>query len=184
MKTRRLLYASSNSAYRDIYMEIGKGVDPFQFFAALNGKLVSPFHELAISETNFECFEEILPLGEYIDFLVVVGNCLVENESFCAVAHALHYFLLSIYGLIWPFLIDVAFEMVFVIWLPRFRTHIAEIFTTSAGHEVTTHRPLHCLLAPRTNLSVLGNPFSIRLLAHHLLNPLHLLIALARIVVV
>lgn len=165
-------------------MEIGKGVDPFQFFAAFDGELVGPLHELAVSETNFERFEEIFPFGEYVDFLVVVGNCLVENKSFCAVAHALHYFLLSIDSLIGAFLIDVAFEMVLMVWLPRFRTHVAEIFTTSACHEVTAHRPFHCLLAPRTDLGVLGNPFSICLLAHHLLNPLHLLIALARIVVV
>ena len=40
-------------------MEIGEGVDPFQFFTALNGEFVSPFHELAVGETNLQGFEKI-----------------------------------------------------------------------------------------------------------------------------
>ena len=167
-----------------MYMEIGEGVDPFQFFTALNGEFVSPFHELAVGETNLQGFEKIFSFCEYIYFLVIIGHYLIEDEPLCAMTHALHYFFLSSYCLIWPLLIDMALKMVFVVWLPRFGAHVAEIFTTSACHEVTTHRSFHRLLAPRTDLSILRNPFGISLLPHHLLNPLHFFIALARIVIV
>lgn len=102
-----------------------------------------------------QCLEEVLSLGKDINFLVVVGHSLIEDVSLGAVIHSFHDFFLPVDDVIWFLFEDMAFEVVFVIWLPRLRTHIAETFAASAGHEVATHRPLNCLLAPGTYLGIL-----------------------------
>ena len=78
----------------------------------------------------------------------------------------------------------MAFEVVFVIRLPRSRTHIAKVFATGTVHVVAAHRPLDCFFAPRTHLCVCGYPFCVGLLGHHLLHPLCFLLAFAGVMVV
>lgn len=106
----------------------------------------------------------MLTLREDVDLLVIVRDCLVEQIPLSAVIHPLHHFLLTVDYLVRTLLIDVALEVVLVVRFPRLRTHIAEVLTAGAGHEVATHRPLHRLFAPWANLSIARNPFSIRLL--------------------
>lgn len=74
--------------------------------------------------------------------------------------------------------------MILMIRFPWSRTHVAETFAASACHEVATHRSLHCLVAPRTDLSILGNPFGIGLLTNYLLGPFGLLLARARVMII
>lgn len=129
-------------------------------------------------------FEEVLSLGEDVNFLVVVGHSLVEDVSLCAVIHALHDFFLSIDYVIWFLFEDMALEVVLVIWFPRLRAHVAEALAASAGHEVATHRSLNCLLAPGTYLGILGDPLRICFFLHNLLDPLGLFLAFTRVVIV
>ncbi len=98
--------------------------------------------------------------------------------------HPLHRLLLTIHHLVRLLLVNVALKVVLVIRLPRLRTHVAKRFAASAGHEVATHRSLHRLLTPRTDLSVGSNPLSISFLRNDLLNPFALLVTFARIVVI
>jgi hypothetical protein len=98
--------------------------------------------------------------------------------------HLLHHFPFSVDFIIWFFLIDVAPEVVLVVGLPRLRAHVAETFAAFADHEVAAHRTLHCLPAGGTDLCVLRDPFGIGLFLYHLLHPLCLLLAFARVVVV
>lgn len=128
--------------------------------------------------------EEVLALGEDVDLLVVVGHSLVEDVPLGAVIHAFHHFFLSIDNVVWLLFEDMALEVVLVVWLPRLRTHVAEAFAAGAGHEVAAHRSLNCLLAPGTDLGVLGDPLRIGLFLHNLLDPLALFLALAGVVIV
>jgi hypothetical protein len=128
--------------------------------------------------------EEILALGEDIDFLIVVSHCLVEDVALGAVVHAFHYFFLSVQLVVKLLLEDVAFEMVLVVGLPGAGAHVAKALTACASHKIAPHRPLHCLLAPRTDFSILGNPFGIGLFFDNLLDPLGLFLALAGVVIV
>jgi len=98
--------------------------------------------------------------------------------------HPLHDLLLTVQHLVRTLLEDVALEVVLVVGFPRLRTHVAEVFGASAGHEVAAHWPLNCLFAPRAHLGIASNPLGIRLLSEHLLQPLLLLLALARVVVI
>jgi hypothetical protein len=165
-------------------MEISECVDPLQLFTAFDGKAIGVLHELALSQIDVQCFKEVLPLWKDIDFLVVIGNSLVEDVAFSAKANPLHYFLLPVLRFIWLLPEDMALEMVLVVWLPRLGAHIAKAFAAGAGHVVAARRPLDCLLAPGTNLGVMGDPLDIRLFADHLLEPLGFLVAFAGVVVV
>lgn len=129
-------------------------------------------------------FEEILALGEDVDFFVVIGHCLVEDVSFGAMIHAFHDLFLSIYDIIWLLFEDMTLEVILVVGLPRLRAHVAETFAAGAGHEVAAHRSLNCLLAPGTDLRVLGDPLRIGLFFHDLLDPLGLFLALAGVVII
>lgn len=131
-----------------------------------------------------QCLEEVLSLGEDVNFLVVVGHSLIEDVSLCAVIHALHDFFLSVDDVIWFLFEDMALEVVLVIWLPRLRAHVAEALAASAGHEVAAHRSLNCLLAPGTYLGILGDPLRICFFLHNLLDPLGLFLAFARVVII
>ena len=128
--------------------------------------------------------EEIFSLGEDVDSLVVVGYCLVEDVALGAVVHFFHDFFLTVDHLIWFFLVDVALEVVLVVGLPRSGAHVAEVLAAGASHEVAAHRPLDRFFAPGTHLSVGADPLRIRLLSHHLFDPIRLLLAFARIVIV
>lgn len=165
-------------------MEIGESIDPFQFFTAFNGKSVGIFHELALGQVDVQHFKKIFPLRENVDFSVIVCDGLIEYVSFSAMVQSFHDFLFPINHIVWTLLKDMAFEVVLVVRLPGLRTHIAKTLATSAGHEVTTHWSLYSLITPRTNLSVLGNPFRIRLLWNNLLDPFALLFAGARVVII
>jgi hypothetical protein len=79
-----------------MYVEIGKGIDPFQFFATFNGKFIGVFHEFTVTEVDMQDLKEILAFGEDVDFFVVVGDSLVEDVTLCAVVHALHDLLLTV----------------------------------------------------------------------------------------
>lgn len=131
-----------------------------------------------------QCLEEVLSLGEDINFLVVVGHSLIKDVSLGAVIHSFHDLFLSVDNVIWFLFEDMAFEVVFVIRLPRLRTHIAKTFTASAGHKVATHRSLNCLLAPGTYLGILGDPLRICFFLHNLLDPLGFFLAFARVVII
>lgn len=131
-----------------------------------------------------ECLEEVLSLREDVDFLVVVGHSLIENVSLCAVIHAFHDFFLAVDDIIWLLFEDMALEMVFVVWFPRLRAHVAEALAAGAGHEVAAHRSLNCFFAPGTYLGILGDPLGIGFLLHDLLDPLCLFLAFARVVVI
>jgi hypothetical protein len=109
---------------------------------------------------------------------------LVEDKPFSAVIHFLHNLLLSADDIIRLLLVYMTLKVVFVIWFPRFRTHIAKGFATGASHKIASHRSLHSFFAPRADFCILCNPFSIGFFLHYLLHPLHLLLALASIVIV
>jgi hypothetical protein len=83
--------------------------------------------------------KQVLSFGEDVDFLVVVGHCLVEDVPFRAVVHPFHYLLFPVYDLICLLSVDVAFEVVFVVGLPGAGAHIAEVLAAGAGHEVAAH---------------------------------------------
>lgn len=70
-------------------------------------------------------------------------------------ADALYGLLLTTCLIVRLLLVDVAIEVVLVIGFPGLRAHIAERFTAGTGHEVATHGPLNCLIAPGTDLGVL-----------------------------
>jgi hypothetical protein len=120
-------------------VKVCKGIDPFQFFTALNSKPISVLHKLAFREIDVQNLEEILALGKYIDFLVIVGHCLVEYVALGAMVHALHYFFLSVYLVVKLLLENVTFEVVLVVGLPRAGAHVAKALTACAGHEVASH---------------------------------------------
>lgn len=84
-------------------------------------------------------FKQIFPLRKHIDLLVVICNCLVENITLCAMVHTLHYLLLTVYNIVRLLFVNMAFEVVLVVRLPRLRTHITETFTTFACHEIAAH---------------------------------------------
>lgn len=63
--------------------------------------------------------EEVLAFREDVDFLVIVGHCLVEDVPFGAVIHALHDFLLSVDDIIWLLFKDMALEVILVVRFPR-----------------------------------------------------------------
>lgn len=98
--------------------------------------------------------------------------------------HSFQSLLLSIHSLIRFFFVNMAFEVILMIWFPRLRTHITEVLPTGAGHKVTPHRPFHSFPTPRTDLSISRNPFSISFLRYYLLTPPSFLIAFARVMVV
>lgn len=98
--------------------------------------------------------------------------------------HLLHDFAFAVDLIIWFFFIDVAPEVVLVVWLPGLRAHVAEVFAAFADHEVAAHRALHCLPAGGADLCVLRYPLSVRLFLYHLLHPPCLLLAFAGVVVV
>lgn len=98
--------------------------------------------------------------------------------------HALHDLSFSVHLVVLPFLEDVALEVVLVVWLPGLRTHVAEMLTTSTGHEVAAHRSFHCLLAPGAYLGVLGDPLGVGFFFEHLLHPLFLFFTFAGVVVI
>lgn len=141
-------------------------------------------HEFAFSEIDVQSFEEIFAFGEYVNFFVFIGTGLIEDVSLSAVIHAFHDFLLAIDNIIPFFLKDVTLEVVFMVGLPRVRTHIAEVLATPACHEIAAHRSLYCLLTPRTYLRILRNPLGISFFLHHLLDPSCFLLAFARIVII
>jgi hypothetical protein len=55
--------------------------------------------------------------------------------------------------------------------LPWFAAHVAEVFATYAGHEVTALGTFDCFLAPGADFSILGDPFGIGLFFQHYVNP-------------
>lgn len=99
--------------------KIGEGIDPLKFLTAFYGKLVGSFHEFRVRQFHPQHLKEIFTLREDVDLFVVVCHGLVEDKSFCAMVHPLHHFFLSVYCFVWPLLINVAFEVVLVVRLPR-----------------------------------------------------------------
>ena len=128
--------------------------------------------------------EKKFSLSEDINSFVVVCYRLVEHKSLGAMINLLHDLFLTVDHLVWFFLVNMALEMIFVVWLPRSRTHITKILATSASHEVATHRSLHSFLAPWTYLSICTDPLRICLLCQHLFEPFRFLLTFARIVIV
>lgn len=78
----------------------------------------------------------------------------------------------------------MALEVIFVVRLPRLAAHIAETLAAHTGHEITPLGSLNSLIAPRTELGILGNPLGIGFLLEHNLSPFVLLITGAGRVVV
>ena len=85
--------------------------------------------------------------------------------------HALKNLFLFVDLLIGFFLVDVALEMIFVVRLPRLRTHVTEVLTTSASYEVTPMGSFYCLFAKRTYFSILRYPLHISLFLNHPRHP-------------
>jgi hypothetical protein len=165
-------------------VEESEGINPLQLFTTLNSEPIRSLHELAISKTDPQGLEEVLPLCEDIDLLIIVGHSLIEDEPFRAVADPLHGLLLTTSLIIRFLLVDVAIEVVLMIRLPRLRTHIAETFPASTGHVVAAHRSLDCFVTPWTNFCVLRYPLCIGLLSEDFLDPTCLLLTVARIMVI
>lgn len=121
---------------------------------------------------------------EDIYLFVIIGDWLIKNKPFGAVIHLLHYFFLSANYIIRFLFIDMTLKMIFVIRLPRFRTHIAKWLTARTSHKVTPHGSFHCLFTPRTYLRVLCDPFSISFFLHYLLHPLDFLLAFTWVMII
>ena len=97
---------------------------------------------------------------------------------------SLHKFSLFGYLIFWLLFVNVAIEVVFMVWLPRLRTHIAEIFTTSTSHKVATHRTLNSLFTKRTYFGIIYNPLNVSLLHQNLRNPLGLLFTFTGVMII
>lgn len=97
----------------------GEGVDPFEFLTAFYGKLVGSLHEFRVRQFHPQNLKEIFSFCEDIDLFIVVCHGLIEDKSLGTVVHSLHHFLLPVYCLIRSLLVNVTFEVVFVVRLPR-----------------------------------------------------------------
>ena len=152
-------------------MKICVCIDPLQLLTALDSKLKSCLNELWLSQVHFKSPKEILPFGKHINFAIGVSHLLIEQVTFCTMVHALKNLFLFVDLLIGFFLVDVALEMIFVVRLPRLRTHVTEVLTTSASYEVTPMGSFYCLFAKRTYFSILRYPLHISLFLNHPRHP-------------
>ena len=165
-------------------IKIGIGIDPFQPLTALSCKPVCSLHKLRLRQFYLQLIIEIFSLCEDVDLLVAVSCGLVEDVSFGAMVHFLHDFFLSVDDLIRLLFIYMAFEVVFMVWLPSPGTHIAKTLPAGTGHIVASHRPFYCLIAPRTHLSISAYPLSVCLFLDNLFDPFRFLLAVAGVMVI
>ena len=166
------------------FSKISKSIDPFQSFTTFNGKSVSSLKKLSFNKLYVESFKQVFTLRKNIYIFVVVCYSLVEQIPLSTMAHTLHDIFLPVHDLIRLFFENMALEMVFMVRLPRLRTHIAKAFTTSTCHEVTPHRSLNRFFAPRTNLGIGSYPLCICFLWKNLLYPFLFLIAFTGIMII
>jgi len=111
--------------------KISKSINPFQSFTTLNRKSVSSLKKLSFNKLNTKSFKQVFTLSKNIYILVVIGYSLVEQISLSTMVHTLHNLFLPVDYLIRLFLKKMTLEMVFMIRLPRLRTHITKTFTAS-----------------------------------------------------